>query len=156
MVLLIRRDRGLHSNPPSPPILAMALDAHEVARRRSHIVDVGLPCDVVGVVVDGDFSSLVLVPAEGWTHLVADEELAGFEARGERYHVSLGYWVDAELLADIHARWAGVRTVVAIDWVRESNVAMLRWGDGLGGDPAVWAALAQGYPRRSFGLHVSM
>ena len=156
MVLLIRRDRGLHSNPPSPPILAMALDAHEVARRRSHIVDVGLPCDVVGVVVDGDFSSLVLVPAEGWTHLVADKDLAGFEARGERYHVSLGYWVDPELLAEIDARWAGVPTVISIEYVRDSNVAMLRWGEGLGGDDGLWAALAQGYPHRSFGLHISM
>ena len=149
-------DRCLSSARCLTPHLAMALDGHEVARRRSHIVDVGLPCVVTGVVMEGEFASLVLEPVEGWTHLVADEELAGFEARGERYHVSLGYWVDAELLEQIHARWAGVRTVVAIDWVRESNVAMLRWGDGLGGDDGVWAALAQGYPGRDFGLHISM
>ena len=132
-------------------------DEAELARRRCHIAAVGLPCIVAGVVLEGDFASLVLTPVDGWTHLVADEELAGFEARGEHYHVSLGYWVDKELLADIDARWAGVRTVVAIEYVRDSNVAMLRWGEGLGGDRGVWAALAQGYPRRvSFGLHISM
>ena len=47
--------------------------------------------------------------------------------------------------------------VVAIDHVRHTNVAMLAWGEGLGGDRGLWAALAQGYPGRvDFGLHVSM
>ena len=133
------------------------LDAAEVAHRRSHSAAVGLPCVVEGIVLEEDFAALVLSPLEGWTHLVADEELAGFAARGERYHVSLGYGVEKELLTDIDARWAGVRTVVSIEYVRLSNVAMLRWGEGLGGDRGLWAALAQGYPGRvEFGLHISM
>ena len=131
-------------------------DEAELALRRSRIAEAGLPCVVKGVVLEGDFSSIVLAPMEGWTHLVPDEELAGFEAAGSKYHVSMGYCVDLELLADIHARWAGVETVIAIAWVRDTNVAMLRWGEGLGGDDGVWAALAQGYPGRDFGLHISM
>ena len=127
-------------------------DEGELAVRRSRIAKAGLPCVVKGVVVDGDFASLVLEPMEGWTHMVPDEELPGFAD----YHISLGYYVDPELLADIHARWAGVETVISIDWVRDTNVAMLSWGEGLGGDDGVWAALAQGYPGRDFGLHISM
>ena len=133
------------------------LGADELALRRAHIVAVGLPCDVVGVVVEAEFASVLLAPLEGWTHLVPDDELPAFAALGYTYHVSLGYGVDRDLLKDIDIRWAGVRTVVLIDYVRESNVAMLRWGEGLGGDPGLWAALAQGYPGRvGFGLHISM
>ena len=132
------------------------LDKAEVARRRTHIAAVGLPCVVEGIVLEGDFASLVLAPLEGWTHLVADEELPKFKEMGYYYHISVGYGVDKELLNDIHARWAGVQTVVAIEYVRLTNVAMLRWGEGLGGDRGLWAALAQGYPGRDFGLHVSM
>ena len=131
-------------------------DDAELVLRRSHIAEAGLPCLVVGVELEGKFSSIVLAPKDGWTHLVPDEVLAGFEAAGSKYHVSLGYYVDPELLTDIHARWAGVETVIAIAWVRDTNVAMLRWGEGLGGDGGVWAALAQGYPERDFGLHISM
>ena len=134
----------------------MALDGHEVARRRSHIVDVGLPCVVKGVVMEGEFASLVLEPVEGWTHLAPDELLADFAALGYVYHISLGYNVEVALLERIHASWAGIETVVGISWVRESNVAMLSWSEGLGADAGVWAALAQGYPGRDFGLHISM
>ena len=132
-------------------------DEAELARRRCHIAAVGLPCIVAGVVLEGDFASLVLVPVEGWTHLVPDEEIAGFESRGYNYHISLGYRVERALLEKIDARWAGVETVISIEYVRDSNVAMLSWGEGLGGDPGLWAALAQGYPHRvGFGLHISM
>ena len=133
-----------------------ALDAAEVARRRTHIAAVGLPCVVEGIKLEGDWAALVLTPVDGWTHLVADEELPKFQEMGYCYHISVGYGVAMELLDEIHARWAGVRTVVAIDHVRHSNVAMLAWGEGLGGDGVLWAALAQGYPHRSFGLHISM
>ena len=144
---------------PPPPVLGpmSTLDAAEVALRKAFIVAVGLPCLVEGVRVEGTWACLDLRPLEGWTHLVSEEELKVHEARGERYHVSLGYDVDVELLEKLHQRWAGVRTTVAIDHVRDSSVAILAWGDGLGGDWDVWAALAQGYPRRvRFGLHVSM
>ena len=133
------------------------LDKAELARRRAHIAAVGLPCEVVGVVLEEDFASVLLTPLQGWTHLVADDLLLAFAELGYTYHVSLGYGVDRDLLKDIDVRWAGVHTVVLIDYVRESNVAMLRWGEGLGGDPGLWAALAQGYPGRvGFGLHISM
>ena len=133
-----------------------SFDDGELARRRLHIVAAGLPCVVKGVVVEGDFASIVLEPSDGWTHLAPDELLAEFAALGHVYHVSLGYGVEAELLAAIHASWAGIETFVGISWVRESNVAMLSWSEGLGADARVWAALAQGYPDRSFGLHISM
>ena len=133
------------------------LDAAELARRKTYIVAVGLPCDVLGVVVEAEFAAVVLTPLQGWMHLVPDDQLPAFAALGYTYHVSLGYYVDPELLADIHINWAGVRTVGMIDHVRETNVAMLRWGEGLGSDPGLWAALAQGYPHRvGFGLHISM
>ena len=111
---------------------------------------------VVGVKMEGDFASIVLEPADGWTHLTPEDALAEFATAGYVYHVSLGYNVEAELLAAIHARWTGVATIVGISWVRDSNVAMLSWAEGLGGDPSLWAALAQGYPGRDFGLHISM
>ena len=111
---------------------------------------------VVGVELEGEFASLVLEPMDGWTHMVSDDALADFAALGYVYHVSLGYNIDPELLEKIDAQWAGVETVVAISWVRDSNVAMLSWAEGLGGDPCLWAALAQGYPGRDFGLHISM
>ena len=133
-----------------------SFDDGELAERRSHIAAAGLPCVVVGVELEGNFASIVLKPLEGWTHMVPDDALAGFEAAGYKYHVSLGYGVDVDLLANIQARWAGVETVVAISWVRDSNVAMLSWAEGLGADAGVWAALAQGYPGRDFGLHISM
>ena len=133
-----------------------SFDNGELAERRSHIAAAGLPCVVVGVKVEGEFASLVLEPADGWTHLTPDELLADFAAAGYVYHVSLGYNIDAELLKQIHASWAGIETVVGISWVRESNVAMLSWSEGLGADAGVWAALAQGYPGRDFGLHISM
>ena len=141
-----------------PPIaLAMSsFDADELARRRAHITAAGLPCVVVGVVIEGDFASIVLEPAEGWTHLTPEDALAEFAAAGYVYHISLGYGVDPNLVAEIHARWTGVTTIVGISWVRDSNVAMLSWSAGLGADPSIWAALAQGYPNRSFGLHISM
>ena len=133
-----------------------SFDEGELVRRRAHIASAGLPCLVVGVELEGEFASLVLEPMDGWTHMVPDNALAGFEAAGYKYHVSLGYGVNPELLEQIQARWAGVETVVAISWVRDSNVAMLSWAEGLGGDPSLWAALAQGYPGRDFGLHISM
>ena len=133
-----------------------SFDEGELARRRAHIAAVGLPCVVVGVKLEGDFASVVLEPAEGWTHLTPDEALAGFAAAGYTYHVSLGYNVEAALLAEIQAKWANVETVVGISWVRDSNVAMLSWTEGIGADARLWAALAQGYPERSFGLHISM
>ena len=133
-----------------------SFDDGELVRRRAYIASAGLPCVVVGVKLEGEFASLVLEPAEGWTHLTPDELLADFAALGYVYHVSLGYNIDPELLEQIDAQWAGVETVVAISWVRESNVAMLSWTDGLGADPSLWAALAQGYPGRDFGLHISM
>ena len=111
---------------------------------------------VVGIVMEAEFASLELTPLDGFTHLVPDDELPAFAALGYVYHVSLGWGVDAELLKQIDANWAGRRTTVMVDYVLESNVAMLRWGDGLGGDALLWAALAQGYPHRSFGLHISM
>ena len=111
---------------------------------------------VVGVKLEGEFASLVLEPMDGWTHLTPDELLAEFAALGHVYHVSLGYGVDPNLVAEIHARWTGVATIVGISWVRDSNVAMLSWSEGLGADASIWAALAQGYPDRSFGLHISM
>ena len=131
-------------------------DAAELARRRAYIVAEGLPCKVVGIMMETDFASLVLEPLEGWTHLVPDDELPAFAALGWTYHVSLGYGIDDELLKKIDADWAGRHTTVMVDYILESNVAMLRWGDGLGGDALLWAALAQGYPHRSFGLHLSM
>ena len=131
-------------------------DEGELALRRSRIAKAGLPCVVKGVVVDGDFASLVLEPSDGWTHMVPDEELVRYAELGYLYHISLGYRVEVALLAEIDARWAGVPTVISIEYVRDSNVAMLRWGEGMGGDDGLWAALAQGYPHRSFGLHISM
>ena len=133
-----------------------SFDDGELVRRRARIASAGLPCVVKGVVMEGEFASIVLEPVEGWTHLAPDELLAGFAAMGYKYHISLGYNVDPELLEKIDASWAGVETVIAIAWVRDTNVAMLRWGEGLGGDDGVWAALAQGYPGRDFGLHISM
>ena len=133
-----------------------SFDDGELARRRAYIAAAGLPCLVVGVVIEGDFASIVLEPSDGWTHLVPENALAGFAAAGYRYHVSLGYSVEAALLAEIQAQWANVETVVGISWVRDSNVAMLSWTEGLGADASLWAALAQGYPNRSFGLHISM
>ena len=50
---------------------------------------------------------------------------------------------------------SGTTAVVAVDYVRDSCVAMLAW-EGLGADRDVWEALGQGYPNRDFGLHVSM
>ena len=133
-----------------------SFDDGELALRRSRIASTRLPCIVKGVAMEGEFASLVLEPMEGWVHMVPDDALEGFEAAGYKYHVSLGYGIDAELLAEIHARWAGVDTIIAISWVRDSNVAMLCWSEGLGADAGVWAALAQGYPGRDFGLHISM
>ena len=133
-----------------------SFDEGELVRRRAHIASVGLPCLVVGVELEGEFASLVLEPMDGWTHMVPDDALADFAALGYVYHVSLGYNIDPERLEKIDAQWAGVETVIAIAWVRDTNVAMLRWGEGLGGDDGVWAALAQGYPGRDFGLHISM
>ena len=69
---------------------------------------------VVGVELEGNFASIVLKPLEGWTHLTPDDALADFEAAGYKYHVSLGYGVDVDLLAELQARWAGVETVVGI------------------------------------------
>ena len=131
-------------------------DAAEIARRRAYIVAMGLPCYVVGVVVEAEFASVVLTPVEGWAHLVPDDELASFAELGYRYHVSLGWGVDTELLTEIDSHWAGRRTVVLIDRILESNVALLSWNEGLGRDALLWAALAQGYPYRNFGLHISM
>ena len=133
-----------------------SFDDGELALRRSRIAAVGLPCLVVGVKVEGEFASVVLEPMDGWTHMVPDDALADFAALGYVYHVSLGYNIGPELLETIDAQWADVETVISISWVRDSNVAMLSWAEGLGGDPSLWAALAQGYPGRDFGLHISM
>ena len=128
----------------------------ELKALKEYIVLNGLPCLVGALRVEGSWSCLDLLPLPGWLHLSPQAVVAECAARGDHYHVSLGYNVDPTLLEVIRQRWVGSVTVVEVDHIRDSNVAILAWR-GLGADSEVWAALAQGYPRRvGFGLHISM
>ena len=135
--------------------MSRGLDEAEVALREQHIKQRGLPCRL-SLRRNGRWACLDVEPAEGFLHLVTDEVYAGYVARGEPYHVSLGYDVDEALLEELARRWGGRTTTIEVERFTPNHVAVLAWR-GLGADADAWAAFGQGYPYKwSFGLHISM
>ena len=130
----------------------------EVAFREQFIMQRGLPCRL-SLRRNGRWACLDVEPAEGFLHLVTDEVYAGYVARGEPYHVSLGYDVDEALLEELARRWGGRTTTIEVERFTPNHVAVLAWR-GLGADAEVWRAWETGYAydpdRVAFGLHVSI
>ena len=132
------------------------IDEAEIGCREEAILKRGLPCVVASLRRNGAWSCLELSPLTGFLHLVSEEIYAGYVARGETYHVSLGYDVDERLLEALERRWVGQVVDLEIDRFTMNHVAVLAWR-GLGADADAWAAFAEGYPQKlSFGLHISM
>ena len=131
---------------------------NDLCSRIAAIVARGLLCRLHLATNEWGWSCLEVQPLEGFTHLCEPEVLAKFEADGWRYHVTLGYWVPEELLAEVSRRWDGVSTVLEVDYISEWTCVARLAARGVGGCPAVLAAIAAGNDedRARFGPHVSM
>ena len=127
----------------------------EVALREARILQSGLPCRLT-LRRNGEWSCLDIEPLPGFLHLCADEVYVAHVERGEPYHMSLGYDIEAALLEELERCWGGREVVIEVKRFTANHVAVLAWR-GLGADADAWAAFGQGYPYKwSFGFHISM
>ena len=129
----------------------------DVAALREQIVLQGLPCRLWLTTQPWGWSCLDVEPAEGFIHLCAPEQVEALQAQGWHYHITLGYHIPLEVLAEVASRWDGARVVLPVWRVNEWSCVARLDSTGVGGCPWVLRAIELGDPDRVwFGPHVSM
>ena len=129
----------------------------DVAARMEHIVRHGLPCRLWLVTKPWGWSCLELEPGDGFTHLADPASLASFFETGWWHHVTLGYHIPPEVLAEVASLWHGVEVVLPVWRVNDWSCVARLDSKGVGGCPWVLKAIELGDPERVwFGPHVSM
>ena len=129
----------------------------DLEARVEQILMGGLPCRLWLVTKPWGWSCLELEPLEGFPHLCDPEQLCSFSDAGWRYHVTLGYHIPQEVLAEVASLWHGAEVVLPVWRVNSPSCVARLDSKGVGGCPWVLRAIELGDPDRVwFGPHVSM